>query len=95
MGPNANTIDDDPDIMFEDDFESIFDFVFHPFTVNVNTDDDEAPMNKAQFKQLNEKLDSFLEYSQAFSSTKWENMLTTHLATVEMLTTTNAKVPEE
>ena len=66
-----------------------------PFTVNVISDDDEEPMTKSQFKQLNEKLDSVLEYSHAFSSTKWENLVTTHIAIVEMLTSTNAKVLKE
>lgn len=52
-------------------------------------------MTKGQFKQLNEKLDSIMEYSNAFSSSKWEYMLTKHKATMEMLTSTNAKVLEE
>ncbi|CAI9302860.1 unnamed protein product [Lactuca saligna] len=86
---------DDADIFFGDDEEPIADFVFHPSSVNFASDDDEAPMMKCQFKQLNEKLDSILEYSQAFSSMKWENLLTTYRATMELITSSNAKVIEE
>nr|KAJ0208382.1 hypothetical protein LSAT_V11C500272790 [Lactuca sativa] len=49
---------------------------------------------KLHLKELNKKLDSVLENSNAFSSTKWETLLTTHRATVEMLTLTNAHVIE-
>lgn len=52
-------------------------------------------MTKGQFKQLHNKLDSILDSSQAFSSSKWENLLNTHRATVEMLTYANSKVIEE
>ncbi|CAI9271424.1 unnamed protein product [Lactuca saligna] len=52
-------------------------------------------MTKVQFKKLNRKLDSILEHSNALSLTKWENLLTTHRATVEMLTSTNVKLIEE
>lgn len=61
---------DDADILFGDDQEPIVNFVFHPFSVNFTSDDDEEPMTKGQFKQLKEKLDSILEYSHAFSFTK-------------------------
>lgn len=50
---------------------------------------------KLHLKELNKKLDSVLENSNAFSSTKWETLLTTHRATVEMLTLTNAHVLEQ
>ncbi|CAI9302899.1 unnamed protein product [Lactuca saligna] len=87
--------DDDVEILFGDDHEPIIDFIFHPFTININNDDDEAQMTKARFKQLNEKLDSVLKYSHAFSSTKWENLLMTHRAMVEMITSSIANVLEE
>lgn len=73
----------------------IVEFVFHPFSINFSSDDDEASMTKGQFKQLNKKIDLILEYSHAFSSTKWENLLRTHQATVEMLITSNVKLIEE
>lgn len=52
-------------------------------------------MTKGQFKELNEKHDSILEYSHALSSIKWENLLITHRATVEMVTSSNVKVLEK
>lgn len=81
-------------MLFRDDQETYTDFVFSPFTINIS-DDDDATMTKGQFRKLNEKLDSILEHSNALSSTKWENLLTTHRATIEMLTSTNAKFIEE
>lgn len=72
--------DDDANILFGNDQESIVDFVFQQFFVNFNSDydDDDAPMTKGQFRELNEKLHLILEYSHAFSSIKWEILLTTH-----------------
>lgn len=78
-----------------DEHEPIKNFAFHPFNLNTNNDEDEASMIKGQFKQLNDKLDSILEHSNALSSTKWENLLTTHRETVEMLTLASVKVLEE
>ena len=64
-------------------------------TINVNSDDDDAPMMKGQFEQLNEKLDSLLESSKSLSSSNLEYMMTTHKATSEMLIKENAQVIEE
>lgn len=57
------------------------------------SDDDDAPMTRRQFKQLNEKLDSILESSK--SSSNYEYILKSHQATVEMLRKANAKVLDE
>nr|KAJ0207626.1 hypothetical protein LSAT_V11C500271040 [Lactuca sativa] len=103
VGPNASIcpsssippFDDDTGILFGDDQEPIFDFVFQPFTVNFKSDVVDALMTKGQFKELNEKHDSILEYSHALSSIKWENLLITHRATVEMVTSSNVKVLEK
>lgn len=50
---------------------------------------------KGQFRQLQDKLDSLLDSSQTFSSFKWEDIMTTHRETMEMLTSTNSKLIEE
>lgn len=81
--------------MFGDDQETFTDFVFSPFTINLNSDDDDAPMTKWQFAKLNKKLDSILGSSNQSSSFKWDYMLTSDKAIVEMLTSVNAKVLEE
>lgn len=73
----------------------MYDFVFNPFTIHLNSDDDDALMTKGQFKKLNEKLNSLLESSKYSSSSNWEYMMTTHKATVEMLTKEYAKVLED
>lgn len=52
-------------------------------------------MTRGQCKQLKEKLDSLLDHSQVFCSSKWESLLNTHRATMEMLTFANSKVIEE
>ncbi|CAI9299542.1 unnamed protein product [Lactuca saligna] len=52
-------------------------------------------MTKGQLKKLNVKLDSILEHSNTFFSTKWENLFTTHRATIEILASINAKFIEE
>lgn len=52
-------------------------------------------MMKGQFRQLQDKLDSLLDSSQTFSSFKWEDIMTTHRETMEMLTSTNSKLIEE
>lgn len=44
---------------------------------------------------LNDKLDSLLESSTSTSSSKFEYMLKTHKATMELLTSANAKVLDE
>lgn len=46
----STTFDFDPDIIFWDDQENFQEFVFIPFTINLNRDDDEALMTKGQFK---------------------------------------------
>ena len=50
MGPGTSTAsplrDDNPNILFGDDQENFTDFVFSPFTIHVNSDDDDAPMTK-------------------------------------------------
>lgn len=69
--------------------------MFRPFTINLNRDDDDAPMTKAQFKKHNEKLDSLLGSSTSPSSSKFECMLTTYKVIVELLITANAKVLDE
>lgn len=67
LGRGASTAspldEDDANILFGNDQENFTDFVFSPFTINVNSDDDDAPMSEGQFKTLNEKLDSLLESS--------------------------------
>lgn len=78
-------------MLFEDDQETFTDFVFSPFTINLS-DDDDATMMKGQFRKLNDKLGEILEHSNALSSSKWENMLTTHKATIEIITSTNEKL---
>ncbi|CAI9286151.1 unnamed protein product [Lactuca saligna] len=64
-----------------------------PSTSTVTTPP-EVPIIKS-VSELNEKLNSIVEHSNALSSIKWENLLTTHMETVEMLTSTNANVLEE
>ncbi|XP_023747497.1 uncharacterized protein LOC111895653 [Lactuca sativa] len=46
------TLHEDVDIMFRDDQEPLDDFVFHPFTVNIDIDNDDSPITKGQFKEL-------------------------------------------
>ncbi|CAI9286470.1 unnamed protein product [Lactuca saligna] len=70
-------------------------FVLPSFTVKVDSDDDDAPMTKGLFKELNQKHDSILLYTETFSTSKWENIMFTHLATFELLTSGNGKVHEE
>lgn len=68
----ASPFNEEEEILFGDNQEPIFNFVFNPFTINLNNDDDDAPMTKGQFKKLDEKLDSLLESSTCSSSSKWE-----------------------
>lgn len=82
-------------IMFGDDQETFIDFVFSHLTININSDDNDAPMTKGWFKKPNDKLDSILESSNQSSSSKWDYKLTSHKAIMEMLTSTNAKVLKE
>lgn len=89
------SFNEDEEIFFRDDQETFTDFASSPFTININSDNDDAPMTKGRFKHLSEKIDSILENSNTFSSTKWENLLTTHRETVEMLTLASVKVLEE
>lgn len=52
-------------------------------------------MTKGRFKELNHKLDSILLHRETFCTSKRENLLSTHLATVELLTSENGEVHEE
>ncbi|CAI9302999.1 unnamed protein product [Lactuca saligna] len=45
-------LNEDTDIMFADDQEPIDDFVFQPFTANIDSDDEETPMTKAMMELL-------------------------------------------
>lgn len=62
------SLDEFDDILYGDAQETFPDFIFSPFTINVNSDDDDAQMTKGQFKQLTENLDSLLESSKSSSS---------------------------
>lgn len=64
------TLHKDVGIMFGNNQEPLDDFVFHAFTFNINSDNDDSPMTKVQFKELHKNLDSILEHSNTFSSTK-------------------------
>lgn len=59
---------DSNDIKYGDDIGSFTDFVFSPFTINLNSDGDNAPMMKGSFKKLNEKLDSLFKSSKSLPS---------------------------
>ncbi|CAI9303852.1 unnamed protein product [Lactuca saligna] len=67
----------------------------NPFNLNIGSDEDEAPMTKGWFKLLTEMLNSLLDHSRVLFSSKWENIVTNHQATVEIRTFTNTKVIEE
>lgn len=56
-------------MVFRDNQDKFTDFVFNPLTININCDDDDTPMTYGRFKKLNEKSDSILQHSNAFSST--------------------------
>lgn len=85
VGPSTSTTlplrEDDPDLLFGDDQDDFQNFVFCPITIHQVMDDEDAPMTIGQFKQLNAKLDSLLESSNATSNYKF--MLKSCRATVE------------
>lgn len=59
---------DDSDTMFGDDHDNFDIFHYSPFTFQKDSDDDDAPISKGQFKVLNTNLDSLLESSKASSN---------------------------
>lgn len=60
----------DPDTVFGDSFDDFQDFHYSPFVVQQESDEDDAPMTKRNFKALNIKLDSLLESTKASSSSE-------------------------
>lgn len=75
VGPSSSTVlplrVDDHDMIFGDDRDDFQDFHYSRFTIHQESDDDDEPMTKGQFKALNKKLDTLLESSKSSSNSEY------------------------
>lgn len=73
----------DEEIIMKEDSDSLEDFVAIEFSFQVDSDnDDDNPMSKGDYRKLNQKLDDILSQSSTLMTTKFEELLSLHQATI-------------
>lgn len=87
----------DADSILGDELELLEDFSNPNFNFQVESDDEvglSASISHGEFHELNKKIDQILLHTNSFSTTNWQNMVTSHQATIEMVTTSNVDIFE-